>query len=280
MTEEPGQNRGGGSLEDPFHLDAMHPVAGEIFEIMIISNIFGKQDEDWFHHERLPHPNHICECQIRLNSGQIRKLFFDESRFTYSIPLPDRTREILESAATKRPVPDATLVSRFPLIEVRAKTAAEAGRIVITHINEARAWGWTKGNMHMGVDGWRFDQELFRGSEKTVMMFDMRPARVHIRGIDLTMFCGLDSFEAIDQLERRLKGTSVLEARPDVALPARVILRNLFSRRFLKLPALIGAIAGTLDYLFASHSVVEALVVAVILPLVFVSLVLIKVRSE
>ena len=277
MADERGQKRGSGtSVEDPFRLDAMHPVAGELSEIAIISQIFGKEDHDWFHHQCLSHANNIREWQIRLNSGQIRRVFFDESRFTDSIPLPDKVREILEDAAAKRAVPDATLISRFPLIEVRAKTAAEAGRIVLTHINEARAWGWKKGNMHMGVDGWRFDQELFRGSEKTMMMFDMRPARVHIRGIYLAMFCGLDSFEAIDQLERRMKSYPVSSS----AVPVRVVLRNLFSRRFLKLPALIGVIAGTLDYLFASHSVVEALLVAVILPLVIVSLVLIKVRSE
>src|SRR5436309_13037341 len=154
----------------------MHPVAGEIFEIMIISNIFGKQDEDWFHHERLSHPNHICEWQIRLNSGQIRGVFFDESRFTDSIPLPDKLGEILEDAAAKRAVPDATLISRFPLIELRAKTAADAGRIVLTHVNEARSQGWRRGNLYLDGGSRRFDQELFRGRETPTMMADIGAA--------------------------------------------------------------------------------------------------------
>jgi hypothetical protein len=245
VAEEPTQNRGSGtSVEDPFRLDAMHPVAGELFEMQIISNIFGEKDKDWFYHQRIPHSNHICEWQIRLNSGQIRSVFFDESRFTYSIPLPDKAREILEDAAAKRPVPDATLISRFPLIEVRAKTAADAGRIVLTHINEARSQGWTRGNMYIPADGWRFDQELFRGSEKTVMMFDMRPARVHLPGTDLFMFCGLDSFEAIDQVEQRMKSydmsgfddksllslSAIFLARCYTALRHRITLNNLFSK--------------------------------------------------
>jgi hypothetical protein len=209
MTEEPAepsQNRGSGtSVEDPFRLDAMHPVAGELFEGQIISKIFGEQDQDWFHHQRLSHPNQIREWQIRLSPGQIRRKFFDESRFTYSVPLPDKAREILENAAARRPVPDATLVSRFPLIEVRARTAADAGRLVLTHINKARSQGWTRGNMAFFVDGWRIDQELFRGREKTVMMFDMRPTRVNVAGTDIITFCACDSLEAIDEVERRIK---------------------------------------------------------------------------
>ncbi len=274
MTEEPIQNRGSGtSVEDPFRLDAMHPVAGELFEMQIISNIFGEKDKDWFYHQRIPHSNHICEWQIRLNSDQTRSLFFDESRFTYSIPLPDRAREVLESAAARRPVPDATLISRFPLIEVGAKTAADAGRIVLTHINEARSQGWTRGNMYFFVDGWRFDQELFKGSEKTVMMFDMRPARAHLS--NLTLFCALDSFEAIDQLERRMQTSNM----PAAAIPLRVLLRNLFSKAVLKFAALIGAAAGAV-VLFASHSIVDALVAAIIVPVVMCLWALVKVRDE
>jgi len=276
VTEEPIQNRGSGtSAKDPFRLDAMHPVAGELFEMQIISNIFGEKDKDWFYHQRIPHANHICEWQIRLNSGQRRSVFFDESRFTYSILLPDRAREILESAATRRAVPDATLVSRFPLIEVRAKTAADAGRIVLTHINEARSQGWTRDKMHGFVDGWRFDQELFRGGEKTVMMFDMRPARVHLSGMDLAMFCALDSFEAIDQLEQRMESYPASAS----AVPLRVVLRNVFSKGNLKHAVLIGAVAGAI-VLFATHSITSALLAALLAPIAMNLIAFIKVRSE
>lgn len=256
--DEPVRSRGSGtSIEDPFRLEPMHPAAGELFEMQIISEVFGEKNQDWFHHQRLSHPNSICEWQIRLHSGQIRKMFFDESRFTYSIPLPDIAQEILENAAAKRPVPDATLISRFPLIEVRAKTAADAGRIVLTHVNEAQSQGWTTGKMYFFVDGWRFDQELFRGSEKTVMMFDMRPARVNAAGTDIISFCACGSFEAIDQVERRMKEANAAKG----PFAARHLKFNW--KPIARFGSITAGVAGVIA-LVVSQSVVTAVEIALV----------------
>src|SRR5207249_4072839 len=113
-----------------------------------------------------------------LNSGQIRQMFFDISKLDYSLELPDDVRAIFERASTRMRVPDVTLISRFPLVEVKAKTAAEAGRIICTHLEQATNQGWTVGIGRMFVDGWRNEYDLVRGGEKTILCFDMRPALV------------------------------------------------------------------------------------------------------
>jgi hypothetical protein len=263
MTDdESAQNRGSGSSPiDPFRLGAMHPAAGELFEIQIVEKVFGEKDKDWFYHSRLAHSNSIWELQIRLNSGQIRSLFFDESGFAYSVPLPEEIREILQNAATRRPVPDTTLVSRFPLIEVRAITASDAGRLVVTHVNEAIQQGWSIGNMYFFVDGWRFDQDLFKGREKTVMSFDMRPVKAHLSGTDLINFCSCRSLEVIDQIERRMK-SSEGDDKPPVAPQVTFNWKPmvLAASRFGGIGAIV---MGTLTLLL-SHSFVNAVELALV----------------
>src|SRR5438132_463201 len=125
------ENRGSGTtLDDPIRIPAMHPAFGISWQRVLISQVFGEQDVDWFDAGRVNRASDICEQRIRLNSGQIRQIFFDTSKLDYSLELPDHVRAIFERAATRMRVPDVTLISRFPLIEVKAKTAAEAGRII------------------------------------------------------------------------------------------------------------------------------------------------------
>jgi len=135
---EDKENRGSGvSIDDPYRLAATHPMLGVASQKMLISRIHGEQDKDWFDNGRVYHPNHICEQTIRLPSGQIRKVFFDESALNYNIPIPEDLRPVLEGAAANMRVPDTQLVSRFPLIAVEARTAAEAGKIIVTHLKKA-----------------------------------------------------------------------------------------------------------------------------------------------
>src|SRR6266566_3590394 len=123
---EPEDNRGSGvSIEDPCRLAATHPMLGVVSQKMLISRVYGEQNKDWFDNGRIYHPNKICEQQIRLPSGQIRKVFFDESQLDYAIPIPEQFRGAFQKAAANIPVPDAQLISRFPLIEVKASSAAE-----------------------------------------------------------------------------------------------------------------------------------------------------------
>jgi len=246
MPERQESRGSGASLDDPYRLAATHPTLGAASQKMLISRIYGEQNKDWFDHGRTYLPNKICEQKIRLPSGQIRNVFFDESALDYAIPIPEQFRGALQRAAANIPVPDAHLVSRFPLIEVKASTAAEAGRIIVTHLSKAKAQGWIKGIGRLFVDGWRNEYDLTRGNEKTVMSFDMRPALIADSRLNLMMFSSLDSLEAVDEVARRMK--SVKEPGNVVEVHSRRIL--VVSLRFASVAALVGGAVG----FFVSHS--------------------------
>ena len=177
----------GATADDPCQLGSIHSLLAPTTEKALVSAIYGKEGRDWFDAGRKYYENGtICEQQVRLgpevNSkldlaqpGQTYSMFFDISELTHEAPIPDDVKQLLMQAAPQVPVPDATLVSRFPLIEVRAKNAVEATRIICGHLRSAEAQGWKVGGAIALVDNWRNDYELTRGNEKTIMQFDMRP---------------------------------------------------------------------------------------------------------
>jgi len=238
---EPEDNRGSGvSIEDPYRLAATHPMLGVVSQKMLISRVYGEQNKDWFDAGRVYHPNKICEQQIRLPSGQIRKVFFDESALDYAIPIPSELRPALQQAAANIPVPDTRLVSRFPLIEVKATSAADAARIIVAHLNKAKREGWIQGQTSLFVDGWRNDVQLTRGGEKTVMSFDMRPALLADSQLNLMMFSALDSFEAVDEVVRRMEAMKTPSNVVEVD-SRRVLVTSL---KFSSIAAVVGGLIG------------------------------------
>jgi upstream activation factor subunit UAF30 len=251
------ENRGSGvSLDDPYRLAATHPVLGVALQKMLISRIYGEQDKHWFDNGRVYHPNHICEQTIRLPSGQIRKVFFDESALDDNLPIPEDLRPALERAAANMRVPDTQLVSRFPLVEVKARTAAEAGKIIVTHLKKAEEQGWVRGKGYPFVDDWRNDYELTRGGEKTIMSFDMRPALLADSKLNLIMFSALESLEAVDTLAGRME--AMKKSPQNVIEPPKRLLP--VSSWFAGIAAAFAAIAG----FFLFHSLSGALLSALI----------------
>jgi hypothetical protein len=266
------ENRGSGvSIDDPYRLAATHPTLGVASQKMLISHIYGEQNKDWFDDGRTYHPNKICEQKIRLPSGQIRKVFFDESALDYSIPIPEEFRDAFQRAAAKLPVPDTQLISRFPLIEVSASTAAEAGRIIVTNLKKAEEQGWVRGHGFFFVDDWRHDYELTRGTEKTVMSFDMRPALLADTKLNLMMFSSLQSLEQVDEVVRRM--SEPIERIDVIARINQLPRFNLFCVQLKQLPwrrlllqtsrlgSIVAVVVGVIT-LLGSHSFVTAVELA------------------
>src|SRR5439155_11621869 len=101
------ENRGSGvSIDDPYRLAPSHPAIGAASEKMLIARVYGEANKDWFDAGRECHPNKIVEQKIRLPSGQIRQIFFDESALDYSVPMSDELRELFQRAAANQRVPD------------------------------------------------------------------------------------------------------------------------------------------------------------------------------
>jgi hypothetical protein len=246
------ENRGSGtSIDDPYRLAPAHPALGAASQKMLISHVYGEQNKDWFDAGRTYHANDICEQKIRLPSGQMRSVFFDESALDYSIPIPEKFRGTFEQAATNLPVPDTQLVSRFPLIEVKANTAAKAGKIVATHLSRAKEQGWKMVRGTFFVDGWRNDYELVRADESTVMSFDMRPALLADSKLRLITFTAFDSVEAVEQVAARFEAMKAAEKIAEVDI--RQVLRS----------ASIGGACGAVITLMVSHSLSDAVCGAV-----------------
>lgn len=264
MSEREGNRGGGVSIDDPYRLAAMHPTLGVGTQKMLISHIYGKQNKDWFDDGGIYHPNKICEQKLRLPSGQVRNVFFDESALDYSIPIPEELQPALQQAAAKLPVRDTQLISRFPLIEVKASTAAEAAKIIISHLKKAEELGWVRGKGYLFVDDWRNDYELTRGGEKTIMSFDMRPALIADSKMNLMLFSSLGSLEAVDTLVARMEAIK--------SAPANIV--ELDSKRLLAVSsktcgiaasvAAIAAFVAAIAGFFMFHSVSGVLLSALV----------------
>jgi hypothetical protein len=213
----------GASVSDPRRLGALHALLAPITEKFLISIVYGKENVQWFDAGRKYHENDtICEQRVRLGvrvkptwaqPGATYSMFFDISELTHEAPIPDAVKQLLMKGAMQMPLPDTTLVSRFPLIEVRAKKAVEAARVIRGHLKAAEAEGWTLGAGRALVDNWRNDYELTKGTEKTVMQFDMRPCLLSDSPLNLTVLTLLATNpkfeEALREFERANPLTNV-----------------------------------------------------------------------
>ena len=175
----------GATVDDPFRLDHVHPLLAKEVEGALVSTIFNSTD--WSPGERLYHKNgQVFEWRIKRKSGDIDSVFFDISQVNNSAPLSEAARQEYVQRSDTIPVPDTTLVSRFPLTKVEARSAAEAADFISSHIERAVRDGWQRSTAMVLVDGWRNDYVLTRGDEKTMMSFDMRPCLVLDR-LELTI---------------------------------------------------------------------------------------------
>lgn len=180
-----GKRGSGARVDSPFDLDRVHPLLALSVEQAVVSLLF--QCQDWSPVERLYHKNgHVFEWRIKRKSGDVFPVFFDISQVNDSAPVSDTVRQQFNERSDTIPVPDTVLVSRFPLIKVDARSAAEAADFISGHLERAVRQGWQLGSAMVIADGWRNDYELIRGSEKTKMSFDMRACLV-LNSADLTM---------------------------------------------------------------------------------------------
>jgi hypothetical protein len=213
-------------------------------EKLLISAIFGEADLEWFDAGRKYHKNEtICEQRVRLGNrvkrpgakpGETHTIFFDISELTPDAPIPDAVKELFMRFASQVPVPDVTLVSRFPLIEVQAKNAADAARIIAGHLRAAEDQGWKTGDARALVDDWRNEYELTRENEKTVMQFDMRPCLASDSPLNLTVHTLMVTKPTGEQTLPNFEGTSDVSrsARARSRLPGNGLLRKQFRYMF------------------------------------------------
>jgi hypothetical protein len=210
----------GATVDDPCRLGAMHPLLAPMTEKLLVSSIYGQENVQWFDVGREYHKNGtICEQRVRLGDrvnpkpawaqpGKTYSVFFDISELTHEAPIPDAVKQLLMKGALQMPPPDTTLVSRFPLIEVRAKNAVEAAREIRGHLKAAEAEGWTLGSGTALVDNWRNEYELTKGSEKTVMQFDMRPCLLSDSPMNLTVLTLMAVNPKFEDAVRKFEGSA------------------------------------------------------------------------
>jgi hypothetical protein len=209
-------NKGSGfTVDDPVRLGPIHKLVAAQVEMALVMGLFGEQDRQWFNNGRKYHRNGtICEQVIRLSpelrpkppnaiAGQNYSVFFDISELSDSVPISDEIKQFYSDTAHKLPVPDAAFASRFPLIEVKGRDAAEAARIIAAHLTSAKALGWTIGNASALVDNWRNEYELTKGSEKTVIRFDMRPSLFGDTALNLTALTLIAGTSKLEDVIRR-----------------------------------------------------------------------------
>jgi hypothetical protein len=242
----------GASVDDSCRLGAIHSLLAPMTEKMLISIVYGKENRDWFDAGRKYHKNDtICEQRIRLAAqgnpkpdwaqpGQTYSMFFDISELTHEAPLPDTVKQLLMKGALQMPLPDTTLVSRFPLIEVRAKNAVEAARVIRGHLRAAEAQGWKTGAARALVDNWRNEYELTKGNEKTVMQFDMRPCLLSDSPLNLTALTLSATFPKLEEVLQEFGRSNSLT---NTGFPLSAYVFFVLS---LVLPLILAIAAGTI----------------------------------
>src|ERR1017187_6541082 len=136
------RKRGSGATVDhPFQLGLVHPLLAPSVEQAVVSLLF--QSQDWSPVQRLYHKNdQVFEWRIKLKSGEVRPVFFDIHEVNDTAAVRDDIRRRFNERSDVVSVPDATLVSRFPLIKVEARSAAEAADFISTHLKRAAGDGW------------------------------------------------------------------------------------------------------------------------------------------
>ncbi len=108
----------GGRIDSPFYVDHVHPILVSSVERAVVSLLFKSQD--WTPVERLYHnKGQVFEWRIKLTSGDVVPVFFDISQVNDLAPVSDAVRQEFNQRSHTVPVPDATLISRFPLSRSR-----------------------------------------------------------------------------------------------------------------------------------------------------------------
>jgi hypothetical protein len=158
---------------------------------------------------------------------------------------------------------DANFVSRFPLVEVKAKNAAEAARIIARHLDEARAQGWRIGPGWALVDQWRNEYDLVKGTERTVMRFDMRPSLFNDSKTNLTTFSLMAGPMGSAELEDLIRRFEASKQRPREATSTSIQVNyRKVARGIAIYAAIAGVIAAVAGYwLELVHSLGGALVI-------------------
>jgi hypothetical protein len=256
-------------LEDPYRLGRIHGLLAVSTENILVSAVFGEENRDWFDDGREYHKNNtVCEQRVRvaaestrkrsgLVAGQVYSMFFDVSEVTDAAPISDEIKEIASEAGRHVPVADTTLVSRFPLIEVKGKNAAEATRIIARHLDEARAQGWvTTGQVSFFVDNWRNEYELTRGGEKTMMQFDMRPSLFTDSRMNLLM---LTLHAADAKLEEAIQRFEMFESAKIAGLPDPVEFEKKVRKLTLRVGLAVAVIAAIVAIIVSRSFVIGAL---------------------
>jgi hypothetical protein len=209
----------GAKVDDPCQIGRMHSLLAPMTEKMLVSVIYGKENRDWFDAGRDYHKNGaICEQRVRLDTrakpkqswaqpGHTYSMFFDISGLTQDAPIPEDVRQLFMRLASKIPVPEASVASDFPIIEVQAENAVEAARVISRHLRAAEAKGWKVGRAFALLDNWRNEYELTRGNEKTVMQFDMRPCLLSDSPLNLTMLTLIVTQPNGEQALREFEGS-------------------------------------------------------------------------
>lgn len=211
-----GTNKGSGfTADDPVRLGPIHKLVAAQVEMFLVSSLFGQQDRQWFDHGRKYHNNGaICEQLVRLALGlqpkpphaaadRIYSVFFDISQLSDSAPISGEIKQMYSDAAPNIRVPDTAFGSRFPLIEVKGRDAAEAARIISAHLTQAKSQGWEVGSAMALVDDWRNEYELTKANQKTVMRFDMRPSLFGDSRLNLTALTLLAGSSKLEGVIRR-----------------------------------------------------------------------------
>lgn len=200
----------GASADNPVRLGRVNNMLASCVESAVVSVLFGPQN--WTGVERRYHRNgRVFEWRIRRVSGQVLPVFFDISQLSLTAPVSEEVRQEFNKHADNIPVPNTTLISRFPLIKMEARSAAEAADFISSHLVRAAGDGWEIGQKIALADGWRNDYYLTRGNETTTMSFDMRPCLM-LNHLELTML-SLAAGPQVDENFAKQRPTQLVRRR-------------------------------------------------------------------
>jgi hypothetical protein len=133
-----------------------------------------------------------------INRGETKSVLVFDLRPTLKRIADKRALESASLMAFKAAVQAATGEKEAPngetensqneIIKIEALSAVDAARQILSHLNAARAQGWTTGDAHALIDGWRNEYNFTKNGEKTVLAFDLRPTFKFVRDtLELTI---------------------------------------------------------------------------------------------
>lgn len=136
--------------------------------------------------------------EFHINKGETKSvLVFDlrpalkripDKRALESASLMAFKAAIQAAADEKQAATDGRENPRNQIIKIQALSAVDAAKQILSHLNAARTQGWTTGDAHALIDGWRNEYHLTRNSEKAVLAFDLRPTFKYVQdALELTI---------------------------------------------------------------------------------------------